>query len=64
MRSATKEISGAKKRAANRVPIGVQAKTKGAVKTGLASSGHSVTTNESIGIGSRKAKSRKSGSSK
>jgi len=60
----TKEISGAKKGAANRIPAGVQANAKGAVKTGLASSGHSVTTNESTGIGSRKAKSRKSASSK
>jgi hypothetical protein len=64
MRSMTKEISGAKKGAANRIPAGVQAKTKGAVKTGLASPGHSVSTLESTGIGSRKAKSRKSGSSK
>ena len=64
MRSTTKEISGAKKGAANRIPAGVQANAKGAVKTGLASSGRSVTAHESIGIGSRKAKSRKSGSSK
>ena len=64
MRGTTKEISGAKKGAAKRVPAGVPVKTKGAIKTGLASSGHAVTALESTGIGSRKAKSRKIGSSK
>jgi hypothetical protein len=64
MRSATKEISGAKKGAAKRVPAGAPAKAKGIVKTGLASAGRAaVAAHESTGIG-RKAKSRKSSSSK
>lgn len=64
MRSTTKEISGAKKGAAKRVSAGVPAKAKGTVKTGLASAGRAVTAHESTVSGSRKAKSRKSGSIK
>jgi len=64
MRSTTKEISGAKKGAAKRAPAGAPAKAKGAVKTGLASSSRAVTAHESAGTGSRKAKARKSGTSK
>lgn len=64
VRSTTKEISGAKKGAAKRVPAGVPAKAKGAVKSGLKSAGRAVTALESTVTGSRKAKSRKSGSSK
>jgi hypothetical protein len=64
MRSTTKEISGAKKGVAKRIPAGVPAKAKGTVKTGLASAGRAVTAHETAGIGGRKAKPRKSGSSK
>jgi hypothetical protein len=64
MRNATKEISGVKKGAAKRISTGVPAKATGTVKTGLASSGRAVTAHESAGVGSRKAKPRKSGSSK
>jgi len=64
MRSATKEISGAKKGAAKRVLTGAKAKAKGAVKTGLAVLSRAVAALESTGIGSRKAKPRKSSSSK
>jgi hypothetical protein len=44
-------------------PAGAKAKAKSTAKTGLASSGRAVTAPESTVIGSRKAKSRKSGSS-
>ena len=65
MRSTTKEISGTKKGAAKRVSAGVPAKTKGTVKAGIATAGRAaVTAQESTGMGSRKAKSRKSAGSK
>jgi hypothetical protein len=64
MRNTTKEISGVKKGAANRIPAGVSAKAKGAAKTGLASSGRAVAAHESAGVSGRNVKSRKSGSSK
>jgi hypothetical protein len=64
VRNTTKEISGAKKGAAKRIPVGVPAKAKGIVKTGLASSGRAVTAHETAGVGGRKAKPRKGGISK
>lgn len=64
MRNATKEISGAKKGVAKRIPADVPAKAKGTVKTGLASAGRAVAAHESAGVGGRKAKPRKGGISK